>query len=1032
MLRLLPELSVRRPVTVVMCFAALCVLGAIAWSRIPLEMMPGRFSPSSLWVSVPYPGATPRENEAAILLPVEEQLSTIAGLKEMNGRAGSGSVSFSLEFHRSTSMDEGYNAVVDRMERTMAELPDDVEQYYIYRWNPADTPIIWAGISIGEEVDYPYQLAEEVIKARLERVDGVGQVEIWGADPRQIYLDFSLDALSSHGVSLYEIIQDLNSDNFQLASGRMTDRGQVRYVRSLARYTDIDTLRNTPIKDGVVLSDVAQVFYGTVSSASINRIDGQEGIGVAISKESDANTVETARLVLEAMAELEGSPQVKGTHFFTFFNQGELIEDSINNLLTSAAYGGTFAVIVLFAFLRDLRMTVLIAACIPFALLLTVTWMYFNGGTLNLLSLLGLMIAVGMVVDNSIVVVEAIYARRSAGVSPGKAAIEGTTDVALAITLSTLTTMVVFLPVILMTEDADFSFFMGELGFPVVWALAASLVVALVFTPLTTTLLRGDGAAAFSEPRWVKWLVVHYRRGLRWVLTRRSDSLLGLVVMVVLTMVVPVRSVSCSGEEVGGIDEFDIVYQFPNEFTYPERVEVVDLYEGYVDEHREEWGVDIHRSRLESSDAYGRTTVHLREEREEGQLSREDVVQVAREGLPERPGVEAQIGWSGGGEGDVPQFTIQLRGEDIDVLAQLGEEVRRMVKTVPGVIGALPDLESGGSQEMRLIVDREAAARYGVGAQQIGQTVSFAMRGTGLPTYYDGDIEVDVFARFRLEDRADVDRLLEFPMFSPEVMGNVPLRAMVEPEVGRGLGTIRRNNRQTSWPITVDVDPSADKAVVRATVDAALAQMAFPRGYTWEQPSFDGESEDNEARNLALLLSITMVFLIMGVLFESFLLPLSIITTIPMALFGVYWTLFLTRTPLDVMGGVGLIILVGVVVNNGIVLIDLVTRLRTSMSRTDALVEAGARRLRPILMTALTTIFGLMPMALGSSTFIGIPYAPMGRVVAGGMVAGTLLTLFFVPYLYSVLDDMRDSAVRWAGWVLREPGTRTMDEGAMR
>jgi len=1021
MLRRLPELSVRRPVTIVMAFLALCVLGAIAWSRIPLELMPGRFSPSSLWVSVPYPGATPRENESAILLPVEEQLSTLAGLKEMTGRAGSGQVSFSLEFHRSMSMDEGYNAVVDRMERVMVDLPEDVERYYIYRWNPADTPIIWAGVSLGEDVEYPYQLAEEVIKARLERVDGVGQVEIWGASPRQVYVDFSLDALSEHNISLYEVIQSLSSDNFQLASGRMTDRGQVRYVRSLARYTDIEELRRAPIRDSLVLEDIAEVFYGTVSSASINRIDGQEGIGLAVSKESDANTVATAARVLIAMAELEAS-QGGDVRFFTFFNQGGLIEKSINDLLTSATYGGIFAVIVLFAFLRDLRMTVLIAACIPFALLLTVTWMYFNGGSLNLLSLLGLMIAVGMVVDNSIVVVESIYARRSRGEVADSAAISGTAEVALAITLSTLTTMVVFLPVILMSENADFSFFMGELGFPVVWALAASLIVALVFTPLTTTLMRGDGAAAFSEPRWVAFLGGHYKRWLRWVLTRRSDTLLGVVAMAFVTFAVPVKSVGCQDGGDGNVSEFSIVYRFPGDFTYAERLEIVDTYEAYVQEHREEWGVEVHRSRLRSADSYGRTTVHLAEERPAEMISRQEVVREARETLPELAGVEAQIGWDGGQEGEVPQFTIMLQGDDTEKLSVLGEEVRRMIRTVPGVIGALPELEEGASEEMRLVVDREAAARYSIGAQQIGQTVSFALRGTGLPDYHDGDIEVDVFARFRLEDRADMDRLLDFPMFSPTIMGSIPLRALVDTEVGRGLGTIRRTNRQTSWPITVDVDPDADMMVVRATVDAALAQMSFPRGYSWKQPSYDMNAEDDAARNMALLLSITMVFLIMGVLFESFLLPLSIITTIPMALFGVYWTLYLTRTPLDVMGGVGLIILIGVVVNNGIVLIDLVTRLRETMPRTEALVEAGRRRMRPILMTALTTIFGLLPMAVGSSSFIGIPYAPMGRVVAGGMVAGTLLTLFFVPYLYSVLDDMRDSAARWAGWVVRRPG----------
>jgi HAE1 family hydrophobic/amphiphilic exporter-1 len=651
MLHRLPAFSVRRPITVVMVFLALCVLGAIAWSRIPLEMMPGRFSPSMMWVYVPYYDGTPQENEAALLLPLEEQLATLPGLKNMSASARSGAVSFSLDFHRSTSMDAAYNAVVDRMERSMADLPEDVERYYVYRWNPSDEPIAWAGVSIGEDVEYPYQFAQDVIRARLERVEGVGQIEIWGADARQVFIDFSLDAISEHRISLYEVIQDLNSDNFQMASGRLYDRGQIRYVRSLSRYEDLYQLKRFPVGAGLVLDDIAAVTFRTVSSANINRIDGAEGVALAISKESDANTVATARAVQEAMAELESDPRSQGTRFFTFFDQGSLIEDSIGDLLKTAMFGGVFAVIVLYAFLRQWRMTLLIAATIPVTMLLTVTLMFFNGGSLNLLSLMGLMIAVGMVVDNSIVVVEAIYARRQNNEPSDAAAIKGTNDVALAITLSTLTTMVVFLPVILMSEDANFSFFMGELGFPVVWALGSSLFIALIFTPLTTTLLRGSGADAFKEPRWITALASRYRRMLSWVLSNRTDALLGIVAISFLTLAVPVQAVGCEDEPDGNIGEFAITYQLPVEFSYPERVEIVDTYETLVEENRALWGVRVHRSELGASSAYGRTIVHLEEDRDKSAMSREDVLADAREKLPELAGVEAQIGWSGcGGE----------------------------------------------------------------------------------------------------------------------------------------------------------------------------------------------------------------------------------------------------------------------------------------------------------------------------------------------------------------------------------------------
>ncbi|MCB9779540.1 MAG: efflux RND transporter permease subunit [Alphaproteobacteria bacterium] len=1032
MQRWLPWLSVHRPVTVVMIFTALMVLGGIAWSRIPLEMMPGGFELNRLWVWVPYRDSTPQENENALVRPMEEQLATVEGLKTLESRASSGSAQFELEFHRSISMAAAYNATVDRMERAMAEVPDDVDRYWVYRWNPSDEPIVWAGMSFPEAVEDPYHLSNEVIARRLERVSGVGKVDVWGVDPKRVFIDIKLDALLTHGLSLGDIVRELGSDNFQLASGRIVDRGQVRYVRSLARWEDLETLEQYPVAPGVTLGDISDITYRLDPSADIAHINGDEGAALAINKESGANTVSAAAAVRDAITELEADPRLQGAGIFTFFDQGKLIQGSIDTLVNTALTGGLCAVVVLFAFLRDWRMTLLIAACIPVTLLFTVTILYFTGGSLNLLSLMGLMLAVGMVVDNAIVVVESIYARRQVGEDRKHAAVEGAAEVGLAITMSTLTTMVVFLPVILMTGDADFSFFLGQIGFPVVFALATSLLVALLFTPLTTTLLKGvpdpvtGRETVRPEPRWVSWLVDRYGRTLSWVLAHRTDSLVGVVGMLVITFVLPVQGVQCTPNADGNMNDFVVRYEVPGDYGYYERLDIVETFEDWVEEHREEWGVRVHRSRLGSSSGRGSTYVYLEEERPEGAMSREDVVEAAKASLPQIPGVDASIGWQNMGAGDNRSIRIVLRGEDTATLATLAEEATRRLRAAEGVLAVRDEMEEGGGREMRLVVDRDAASRAGVSAMSIGQTVGFALRGTQLPDYQDqsiggGSKEVDVVTRFQYEDRQDIDRLLDFPMWSPVTQSITPLRALVDTEVAPGLGSINREDRITSWPLTIDLDQGVDMTAAWGSVDAALAGMEMPRGYRWDKgQSFDSQEEDNEAILLAVGLSVVFVFLIMGVLFESFLLPVAIITTVPMALFGAYWTLYLTGGSLDPMGGVGVVVLIGVVVNNGIVLIDLVTRLRDDgHDRTHALVEAGRRRLRPILMTALTTIFGLLPMAMGTATFIGIPYAPMGRVVAGGMVAGTLLTLFFLPYLYSVLDDMRDSAKRQVAWILR-------------
>ncbi len=1015
--RWLPALAVHRPVTVVMAFLALLVMGAIAYARIPLQMMPSGFDYPFLWVWAPNPGGTPMETEASVVLPVEEQLATVPGIKSLSSSASESSASFSLEFHQSTDLDEAYNAVVDRMERVMPELPDSVQDYGVYRYDPSDEPVLWVGATLPAELADANEVLTEVVQRRLERINGVGKVELWGDAQRLVYVDFDRDALFAHGINLGTLIQRMASDNFQMASGRLLDRGSVRYVRSLARYTDLDEIKRYPVQEGIVLEDIAEVTYRLALSADINRLDGEPGVGLGIYKESSANTVEVCRAVREALPELEAHPKLQGVTFHTFFDQGDLIEDSVNNLLTAALQGGVFAVIILFIFLRDLRLTLLIASCMPVSLLLSITMLYYTGSTLNLLSLMGLMIAVGMVVDNAIVVVETIYRRRRDGAGRASAAIEGTGEVNLAITLSTLTTMVVFLPLILMSEDAMFSFFMGALGFPVVFALAASLLVALVFTPLTTVWL--PASRDRGEPGWVIWLTARYERAIRWVLTRRFDAFLSFVALLVLTAVIPMKSVGCTDQAEGNLGDFVIRFEVPNNFTYSEREDFIAEVEGLVDRHRDDWGVSVTRSRLRSTSTSGFVQVYL-DEGVDAERRDEVLEQVKRE-LPEYPGVRAWIGWSSGQGQNENQLSLFLRGEDTETLLVISQEVRRRLGEAEGVMSVENAIEREGSDELRLIVDREAAARYGISAQSVGRTLAFAMRGTRLPDYHDGDREVEVWARFALEDRKDLDTLLDFEMWSPLNNASVPLRALVEPVAAKGFESINRRDRKTTLPITVNLEPELTLEQAGQAVEGALADLELPRGYTWSQGQrFDAQLENDDARNKALILSLTFVFLLMGVLFESFVLPLSIITTVPMALVGVYWTLWATDTPLDMMGGVGLVVLIGVVVNNGIVLVDLVTQLRSEgMERTEALIQAGTRRLRPILMTALTTLFGLLPMAVGSSNFVGIPYAPLGRVVGGGLAAATVLTLFFVPFLYSLIDDARDGAWRIVAYATR-------------
>ncbi|TNE86895.1 MAG: efflux RND transporter permease subunit [Deltaproteobacteria bacterium] len=1020
MRRWLPAIAYDRPVTALMLFVALLVVGLIAQSRIPLQMMPRGFEPRFLWVRVSYAGASPLEVDEEIVREVEAQLGTVPGIKTLTSNADNDGAGIGIEFHSSVDMDVAYNAVVDRMERALVGFPEGVDRYFIWKYNPDDEPILWTGVSLPEDVDDPYHVMSRIVEPQLQRIPGVAAIDSWGLPQRSVYIDYDREKVIAHGVNLGDVQRRLSSDNFQMAGGKLRDHGELLYVRSLARLESVEDLRRFPVKEGVVLADIADVQLRSAYSSSINRIAGQDGVALAIRKESTANTVEVSKAVIAVLEELQKDPRLEGAEFFTFFNQGELVEGSVDTLQNTMLTGGVFAVIILYLFLREWRMTLLIALSIPFSLLITIGVLYFRGDTMNLLSMMGLMLAVGMVVDNAIVVIETIYRRRAEGAGMREAAVEGSSEVNLAILMSTLTTMVVFLPLILMSESVEFSFFMGVLGLPVVFALAASLLVATYFAPLATRLV---GAAEVQpDARWLVWLTDSYAAAMRWVLAHRVDAAVLLAIFAVLTYQVPFKNAPEGGESQGNLNDFRIRFSVPPEASLRERYDIVETFEQYVEDHREDWGVRVYRSRLSSDSTRGQIYVYLGAEG--ATVPRDKVIEDAKKSLPDDvAGVTAQIGWEGGRRGSGSggnTATLRVSGEDMATLVDLSREVVRRAETVEGVLAAHLDFENTGAPEIRLRVHRESLARYGLNAQTVGGNVSWAMRANRLPSLQLADQrEIGVQSSYALEDRATLEALLDHPVWSPSLMRLVPIRALTDTEVGKGPSSIRREDRETSLSVSVDLSDELSVFEAYSALDEAMADMKLPRGYrVGKGQEWSMEMEDDQARNLAMLLSIVFVFLLMGVLFESYLIPITIITTIPMAMMGAWWGLWLTNTPMDMMAGIGLVILVGVVVNNGIVLIDLVTQLiREGMDRDLALVEAGRRRLRPILMTALTTICGLIPMSVGSSSFIGIPYAPLGRIVIGGMVASTILTLLFIPFLYALLVDVRSGFYSWLAFV---------------
>lgn len=999
----LPALAVARPVTVAMSLAALLVVGAIAFRQIPLQLLPSGFDPPFMWVQVPTLPAAPPDNERTVAEPLEDTLATLPRLELMRTYVQSTSVGFLLRFEAETDLDVAYDQVRDRLDRAAPRLPEGARDAFIWRHNPNDQPIYVVGVTYPASVDDPHHTLAQRLARPLERLPGVSRVEIQGVEERTVRVEVDDDRARAHGVDAGALVRALQRDNFTLAAGVLEEDGRRVPVRSVTRFDSLEAVRAVPVAPGVTLGDVARVFFGTDPDPDIHRIDGAPAATLNVYKESTANTVAVCEAVAAELAAREaGDPQLEGFRLTAFFDQGSYIRRSIRELEESALYGGLIAVTILFFFLRSLGMTLLVALAIPLCLLATVVVLYFNGDSLNVMSMMGLMLSVGMVVDNAIVVLENIDRHRRAGAGAADASVRGAAEVQLAITLATLTTMVVFLPLILLNENPVIAFHLGKIGFPVCYALGASLFVALVYIPAGARAIPARRAAPHGA--LFEGLQRAYGRLLGACLRHRTAATL-LILGALASSAFPAGRVRRVDRIDADLDSMRYHVRGPVNGSHAELDETVRLLERRLLARKDELGLRAVLARRGWSREHAIVEVFLVEP-DARPLEKEDLRRALRALLPDRPGFSARLGWSGGGtEAGIP---LLVTGPDTAVAARVAADLVAHLRAVEGVEGAaLEDADEG--RELRFLVARDAAERAGLSPLVIGGTLDYTLRGRRLADFHTAAREVAMQVVTDPADRTDLTQLDDLPVVPRDgvapAAGGAPLGVVTRIERARGYGRIRRDDRRTA----VGVRVTGDETRLFGRLQAAIADFPLPPGYAVDLGArFHSRRQNEEGGAFALGVAIALVFFVMGLLFESFILPFSILLSIPLAFAGVFWTLYLTDTPLDIMAIVGSIILVGIVVNNGIVLIDQVQqRRREGASRDDALIEITRHRVRPILMTALTTIGGLLPMAFGRAALLGIEYYPLGRVVIGGLLTGTLLTLFAVPVFYAMLDDLR-------------------------
>ena len=1146
--------GVSRPVALGVLFLTMIVIGAIAYVRTPIQLLPSGFQEPRLNVWVPNPGASARENEERVARPIEEQMRTLAGIEGVHSFSSDDNVRFWIEFDPSLDLDLAKAEVRDRIERARPSLPDSVEEIGMWSEDADQFPIAFFGVLHPDDEARSTFLMDKIVEPRLEAVDGVSNVDIWGLGQDSVRILLDEEAVTAANLDVRALIQRMASDNFASPLGDMDDGGRWLLLRSDMRFQSLEEIAAFPIGDGLTVGDVAEVRRVQTVRNQLSRIDGSFAYFGMATKESQANVVEASRAFRAAIEEIEADPSVKGElEFVPFFVQGDMIENSLSQLRNTALWGGALAVLVLLVFLRRLRLTLCVALSIPVSTLMAIAWQYFTGQSFHVLTMTGVTLAIGMLVDNAVVVVENIARLADAGTDPKRAAARGAREIALAVTLATLTTVVVFLPLVFMSENPQVRTIFGGIVTPMVVSLLFSLLVALVFLPVVTARALGRGGQSgpgalargielvIAGPLWVcgslaavlralsygalcamhrlnrlalallagpqrfllalgvlalagwvwtraaaglssgleagwrpaggsgradqllmqgvafpallvavlailafplwrrrpaaaparparfrpegdsplDWVISSNQRLLAWALEHRFWAMV-LAFLTCMSVVVPLKNMEFTAmmqEE--GDNDVGFRVALLADFTLYEAHQELLLYEDFIEERRERWGISHWNNRFDERG--GRFQIYWEGARDEERMR--GVEEELREELPRKAGHDLRF-YDEDNVADNSRQAVRfvIRGPDSERLEELGAQAVDLLAQVPGLSG-ISDPQAEAPEELEVVIDRDRALSMNVLPEVVTGTIHWALRGQMLPRYHDDNgQELPFLVEFDKEDAPGMRTLRDLSVFTES--GQVPLTSFAKLRTGRGSRTIYRRNGKTTFSITARVDDPTQRTAIESQGYAALSQLELPRGFELGNEDSARRRQEEEFAELqaALGLSIVLVFLLMGILFESVLLPTAVITAIPFAVVGAIWTIFLSRTPMDTMGWIGIIILAGVVVNNGIVLVDRIHRLiGEGMERKRAVLEGCAQRVRPILMTALTTVFGLLPMAVSEPATNAVPYRALATIVAGGLITSTFFTLWVVPVAYTLLVDLQELRGKEAQRALKRP-----------
>lgn len=1003
-----------RPITTLTIHITLLIMGAIALDRLPLNHSPESERPR-VRVEIPYPQASPQQVEEEVTRTVEEALATLRGIKRISAESELGEAEVTAEFEWGVDLDQVKLEVRERIARIKHELPvDDIDRIQIRGgWRSGDEVIRGRISAKGIDLSKNYELLVNRLRRPLERIEGVAQVQMDGVTPLEIHVTFERDALERHGVDLQALMTRLEENNLHRTIGEVYDDGRIRRLRLVNNLLDVDDVRRFPVNEhGLRLEQVAEVKLHEGEVLFGRHLNQRFAVSLEVFKESTANTVQVCERVLARVEEMKEDPQLAGIDLLVWENQGEMIVDALADLKNAGVIGSSLALLILFLFLRRISATVLVGMAIPISVLFALAMLYLLDKDLNILTLVALMLGVGMLVDTAVVVVESIVRLTSQGLSPREASVQGTLEVATPIFAATITSIIVFIPVVF-GEPSRMNDYIQELGIVIALTLTASLFVSLTLIPMVSARIYRPGQ--IDPGRWFQPIQRAYNRSLD-VLLRHSGTTLTCTAAIVASAVLPfLWGFELDLSDTDEIDQnVGVFYQPEASLDFQAMEKHVDVVEAELVKHRERFG--FHDVYSWYKDNFAWTAVYPKDSK----LGPEGMAQLKaniESVLPDIPGVAVRTGNWGmfrgfGGRRTAGTMQVRVFGDNSATLDRIINELEVQLVDLEGV----SDVEQrfrDAVDEITLTPEEAMMARVGLSTQGLSRQVQAGFGNSFLREirHPEGDMRLRVALS---ED--EKDSLPELTSLRIQAENTeLPLSSLTQIEQGEGPGERRREDRQSSASFSVSYDPGQSQLVTK-NVHTTLQAYPWPRGYSFDLGRSWRQREQNQSSFLlGGILAVFLVYLVMACLFESLLQPWVLLLTVLLAFPGVLWFLFLCGESFDLPASVGTILLIGIVVNNGIVMIDHINRYQgNGMGLREAILRGGEERLRPVLITALTTITGLLPLALKKAQAAGMYYYTLALTIVGGLAVSTVLTLVVLPVSFWVISRARAACGR--GW----------------